>query len=374
LTSALAQFWLVHSLQSEGRRRFAAALAANPTAPLDLRARAMWEYGRLAHFQGAREEAEALLTSSAAMLEALGDDMRWARAMSTLGLAAISRGDYARAIEAFEASVERSRAIGDTLGLATTNTNYGRALLELGRLAEARSLLEESISVVRVLGDDWGLAVALGRLGIVARLQGAHEEALAVSRESVQWCLGLNDRRVMATGMQTMGLIALARNRHREAAQLLAIAQQLRAEIGTPLYPAEQASFERTMAEALARIGPAETEAARAEVRSMSAEEMVRHANADLSPLPGAFAPARASGLVRDRGPLSEREATIAGLVADGHTNQQIAEHLVISERTVETHVRNIRTRLGLPNRASVAAWAVAHGLAARPHQCDCGD
>ena len=106
----------------------------------------------------------------------------------------------------------------------------------------------------------------------------------------------------------------------------------------------------------------------------MSDADMVRHVRADLSPLPGSFTHARASGLARDRGPLSEREATIAGLVAHGHANQQIADQLVISERTVETHVRNIRARLGLRNRAAVAAWAVAHGLAAQPHRPGDGD
>jgi DNA-binding NarL/FixJ family response regulator len=53
----------------------------------------------------------------------------------------------------------------------------------------------------------------------------------------------------------------------------------------------------------------------------------------------------------------------VAALVARGLTNRQIAERLVISERTADNHVTNILNRLGLDNRAQVAVWAAEHGL-----------
>jgi DNA-binding NarL/FixJ family response regulator len=54
---------------------------------------------------------------------------------------------------------------------------------------------------------------------------------------------------------------------------------------------------------------------------------------------------------------LSEREWEVAALVAQGLTNRQIGARLYVSVRTVETHVRNIRTVLGLNTRAHIAAW-----------------
>lgn len=60
---------------------------------------------------------------------------------------------------------------------------------------------------------------------------------------------------------------------------------------------------------------------------------------------------------------LTAREREIAGLVAAGRSNRDIAEHLVLSERTVETHVRNVLTKLGLANRTQVASWAIRTGL-----------
>ena len=55
---------------------------------------------------------------------------------------------------------------------------------------------------------------------------------------------------------------------------------------------------------------------------------------------------------------LSRREREIAGYVAAGLANREIAERLVLSERTVETHVQHILTKLGFRSRTQIAAWA----------------
>src|SRR5581483_380170 len=57
---------------------------------------------------------------------------------------------------------------------------------------------------------------------------------------------------------------------------------------------------------------------------------------------------------------LTPRQREVAALVAQGLSNRQIAERLVITERTAESHVERIRTRLGFRSRAQIAAWYVA--------------
>jgi DNA-binding NarL/FixJ family response regulator len=61
---------------------------------------------------------------------------------------------------------------------------------------------------------------------------------------------------------------------------------------------------------------------------------------------------------------LSERELEILRLIADGHANKEIARRLVISERTVRTHVSHVLQKLGVTSRTQAALLAVRAGLA----------
>ena len=63
---------------------------------------------------------------------------------------------------------------------------------------------------------------------------------------------------------------------------------------------------------------------------------------------------------------LSAREMEIIELVADGLTNQEIAERLTISKRTVDNHVSNMFTKTGSKNRVALLNWAMDHGKICR--------
>jgi DNA-binding CsgD family transcriptional regulator len=65
-------------------------------------------------------------------------------------------------------------------------------------------------------------------------------------------------------------------------------------------------------------------------------------------------------------GPLTRREWQVAGLVAAGKTNREIAQELYLSERTAQNHVQHVLTKLGLSNRSQIAAWVTHQEMSSK--------
>jgi NarL family two-component system response regulator LiaR len=61
---------------------------------------------------------------------------------------------------------------------------------------------------------------------------------------------------------------------------------------------------------------------------------------------------------------LTEREREVIRLVAQGRSNAEIAQALIISDKTVKTHISNILSKLKLQDRTQLAIYAIKHGLA----------
>ena len=60
---------------------------------------------------------------------------------------------------------------------------------------------------------------------------------------------------------------------------------------------------------------------------------------------------------------LTTREAEVLGLVAQGLTNEQVAEQLIISSRTVNTHLTSIYGKIGVSSRSAATRYAIEHRL-----------
>ena len=83
-----------------------------------------------------------------------------------------------------------------------------------------------------------------------------------------------------------------------------------------------------------------------------------------LAMLPRSYRPStRQVSTTARPGGLTARESEVAAMIAHGSTNREIAEALVLGERTIETHVSNILGKLNVTSRREVARWAAAHGL-----------
>ncbi|MGY1618101.1 LuxR C-terminal-related transcriptional regulator [Geodermatophilus sp. SYSU D00691] len=83
-----------------------------------------------------------------------------------------------------------------------------------------------------------------------------------------------------------------------------------------------------------------------------------------LGAAPDATVVAELRGVPALPGGLTSREAEVLALVAEGRTNAQIADALVISRKTVARHLSNIFTKLAVTTRTAASAWAHAHSLA----------
>jgi DNA-binding NarL/FixJ family response regulator len=97
----------------------------------------------------------------------------------------------------------------------------------------------------------------------------------------------------------------------------------------------------------------------------MGLEQAISFARAADEPAPTAKA-AESPTALPAQGPLAwltPREREVAALLLRGMSNRQIAEDLVITERTAETHVCRILSKLGLDSRAQIAAWVIDNGL-----------
>ena len=83
--------------------------------------------------------------------------------------------------------------------------------------------------------------------------------------------------------------------------------------------------------------------------------------------LPEPRAPSAARVGADAHGGLTARERDVAALIGRGLSNAEIADRLVISERTVESHTAHIYAKLNCTSRSQITAWAIARGLGATP-------
>ena len=160
-----------------------------------------------------------------------------------------------------------------------------------------------------------------------------------------------------ACGDLAEGVLACARGDHDRARALLEDAVDRFERSGAP-FEAARARIE--LADVPARARPCRGGRARGGRARSSA--CARWAPSSTPGGRGASSTAAAGG-GRRRGGLTPREREVLRLLADGLTNRQIAERLVVSEHTVHRHVTNLLRKLDLPSRTAAAAYAVRSGL-----------
>jgi non-specific serine/threonine protein kinase len=307
-----------------------------------------------------------VLAEALALARELGDGWKIAWALTFQGTLALVQGDLPAAWARFEESLALRRGLGDVFGVAWSHYGLASVARVRGDGATARPRYEECLATFRALGERPTVALVLDGLGEVAIAGGDFAAARERFAESLALYREMGSPRGVGIALSGFAALAAAEWRAERAVRLAGAATALHEAGGGAIELIRHRGSEDWLEEARRALGEAGAAAAWAAGRAMSSEAAVAYAlAADPAPPPGA-PPAR--GRRRgDGSPLTAREREVVRLVAQGASNRQIAETLVISERTAEAHLSNILAKLGLATRVQLAAWAVAHRLAAGP-------
>jgi predicted ATPase/DNA-binding CsgD family transcriptional regulator len=334
--------------------------------------------GEVAMSQGDYREAQSLLEEAVQITRALGEDYDTATALGYLGQLAFDRGDYDRARERLEEAVallpevapagaraarlvqlarvahaqgdrDRARRLLDDVSIASRGATVLQALGQLavdaGDLEESRRLFEECRELARADGRKGSVAEALYGLGQLARAQAEQERAAALHDEALELRHQLGALPGIADSLEAIAGLTAEAGHHGHAARLFGAALALRDRGGYARAPWERARYEADLALVSRSLTAEELQAVLAVGRAMSLADAVAEASA---------APLRtrpADGWHT----LTHREQEVAQLVAEGLTNPEIAERLVIARETVKTHVSNIFSKLGITGRWELA-------------------
>ena len=277
------------------------------------------------------------------------------------------------AIAALEAGLSLARELGSTFWVATLAANLGRAYVLNQDLGAAQATLQAVMPreqhprniAERAIALAWGeLALAQGEPGLalqiaehllasapgtlpgqstqpiphLLQLKGEAlmalsqlDAAVAVLAKARRGALERNARPVLWTIHRSLGQAYRLLQRDEQVRQELAVVRQLIEELATTIEDTPlSAQFKRAALASLPKQKP-------------------------LYPREAAK---------RAFGGLTAREREVAALIAQGKTSREIADLLVVSERTAEVHVSNILGKLGFTSRAQIAVWAVERGLA----------
>jgi DNA-binding CsgD family transcriptional regulator len=263
-----------------------------------------------------------------------------------------------RALEIYE-------SLGYALGLAWVKRAMGLMHYERGERSLARRLLEASLADARRQeGLGWWVADSLACVAQLDIDSHRFDRASMLLKEALEVSMTLGDRRMVARCLERLAYLAAARGRTRRAVWLAAAATSLRTATGLPRAPVESKAFEHWLEPAELALEPAARDQLCREAAAMTLESILTYA-LEAKPSENADVPV----VSPSERVLTTREREVSVLVSHGLSNQDIASRLVISERTVESHVSNALAKLGLPSRAGLAGWAARQaGSHSSPH------
>lgn len=367
LAMSLRRFWEIQGRFTEARLWLERALAHRDLLPLPAQNRLLNLIGSIAQFQGVLGVARGYHQQALRLAEQLNDVGLRSTTLQFLGMVAGRQGDYLEAERLLSHVVELERERENSVQLSVALNNLSLAVRELGDYPRAMALLEESLALKRQRGDHLAIATTLTNLGALALLRGDPSHAIRLQREGLTMRHQLGDQPGVAISLCNMAGLALAHQELSRAVRLYAAADALLHQLNSRLSVDVGDSFTRNLATLRQQMSKVEFANAWQLGSTLPLADMVADALAMplTPPAPsqtarGAAAPSFPAAL----GNLTAREMEVLRLVALGLSDAEVAAALVLSPRTVSTHLHRIYSKLNVSSRTAAARYATDHGIA----------
>ena len=316
--------------------------------------------------QGRYRAAQRYAALSHAAAEQAGDRWLISDSLNQLGKVACALGAYDEAQRHFQRSYELRAEFDDRAGMACALSYLGLLADHRAAYDEARAHYERSLTLYCHTSDPGATAQALGGLGRAAAALGDQEAAAQHFRRALELA-------------SSIGYIAIVPALLVDAAELLSRAGRLPLAVEVLVsvlrHPAtnHQAGVgaQELLLQAAAALGPAELAAAgaRGQARDLTAtcDRVLEELEAPLPPISAAVPAVRAAPAAREPllEPLTEREREVLELIAEGLSNQAIADRLILSVGTVKWYTGQIYSKLGVQTRTQAIARAREAGVLA---------
>jgi ATP/maltotriose-dependent transcriptional regulator MalT len=342
------------------------------------------------HAQGQHAGARAHYEEALALFRDLGNKESIASMHFILGLLLFyGQGDALSARSFLEEACRLFRETGHTAGVAVSLLRSAEvALLGQGNPAAADVLAEEALGVFRELNYKGGMAEALFVLARVQARQGnypaarsRYEEILTLAREdddkqNIRIPYRVHSRDLPAHPSEVgdqpnipfyvegLAEVVAAQGEGAWAARLWGAAEAMREDLHAPRPSVFRTEYEQAVTAARTHVGEKLFTAAWAEGRAMTLEQVLA-AQGPVSmaaPIPADLVTAPPVPKASTYG-LTAREFEVLRLVAQGLTDPQVAEKLVISPHTVNSHLKAIYGKLGVSSRSAATRYAIEHHL-----------
>jgi predicted ATPase/DNA-binding CsgD family transcriptional regulator len=330
-----------------------------------------WSLSALAylHFdQSEYTEAYAFLEESLAIHQEVGNTrgMAW----SLAGLAQVrflSQGQHSMARAQFEGCLALFRESGDKVGVAFCFSLLGQVALYQGDAVTACSLAEESVKLYKEMGNPPGVVWSRSLFAKTLAFKGDYMAACALYEEGLTEARAMGEKLDIVNNLEGLASVVTLQGEPARAALLWGAAEALREAIGAPIPPIERADYEHSVTAARAQLGEKTVAATWAEGRTMTPEAALTAQGPVMISMPTSAEtpstlPTKSPPLYPDD--LTAREVEVLRLLAQGLTDAQIAEQLIISSRTVNTHLTSIYGKIQVSSRAAATRYAIEHQLA----------